>query len=262
MKLSSILNKHFASCGSTLAAKLPHSERHFSEFLVNSPVESEISLLSLNKSRGVYSCSVNILKVAKSFVSQPLMEIMNTSILEGTFPKKLKLAKVVPVFKSGEDIEPNNYRPISLLSIFNRIFERLMYKRVKSFFEINGLFYESQYGFREKDSTQHGLIDIVNRIQNNMDKGLFSCGVFIDLKKAFDTVDHDILLDKLYRYRIRGIIREWFSSYLKGRSQVTQIGEHVSTKELNPCGVPQRSVLGPLLFLIYILMIFINPRIN
>ena len=167
-----------------MAAKLPHSERHFSEFLVNSPVESEISLLSLNKSRGVYSCPVNILKVAKSFVSQPLMEIMNTSILEGTFPKKLKLAKVVPVFKSGEDIDPNNYRPISLLSIFNRIFERLMYKRLKSFFEINGLFYESQYGFREKDSTQHGLIDIVNRIQNNMDKGLFSCGVFIDLKKG------------------------------------------------------------------------------
>ena len=100
-----------------MAAKLPHSERHFSEFLVNSPVESEISLLSLNKSRGVYSCPVNILKVAKSFVSQPLMEIMNTSILEGTFPKKLKLAKVVPVFKSGEDIDPNNYRPIHPCSI-------------------------------------------------------------------------------------------------------------------------------------------------
>ena len=214
-------------------------------------MESEISLLSSNKSHGVYSCPVSILKVAKCFVSQPLMEIVNTSILEGTFPKKLKLAKVVPVFKSGEDTDPNNYRPISLLSTFNRIFERLMYKRLKSFFEINGLFYESQYGFREKHSTQYALIDIVNRIQNNMDKGLFSCGVFIDLKKAFDTVDHDSLLDKLYRYGIRGIILEWFSSYLKGRSQVTQIGEHVSTKELNSCGVPQGSVLGPLLFLIY-----------
>ena len=85
-----------------------------------------------------------------------------------------------------------------------------------------------------------------------MDKGMFSTGVFIDLKKAFDTVDHDILLDKLYRYGIRGIILDWFSSYLKGRSQVTQIGEHVSPKELNPCGVPQGSVLGPLLFLNYI----------
>ena len=92
------------------------------------------------------------------------MDIMNTSILEGTFPKKIKLAKVVPVFKSGEDTGPNNYRPISLLSIFNRIFERLMYKRLKSFLEINGLFLESQYGFREQHSTQH-VIDIINRIK-------------------------------------------------------------------------------------------------
>jgi len=127
-----------------------------------------------------------------------------------------------------------------------------MYKRLKSFFETNGLFYESQYGFREKHSTQHALTDIVNRTQNNMDKGMFSTGVFIDLKKAFDTVDHEILLDKLHRYGIREIMLEWFSSYLKGRSQVTQIDGHVSPKDLNPCGVPLGSVLGPLLFLIYI----------
>jgi len=109
---------------------------------------------------------------------------MNASILEGTFPSKLKLAKVVPVSKSDEDTDPNNYRPISLLSIFNRILEGLMYKHLKLFFEINGLFYESQYGFREKHSTQHALTDIVNRIQNNMDNGMFSTGVFIDLKKG------------------------------------------------------------------------------
>jgi len=110
-ELPSILNKHFASCGAALAAKLPYSERHFSEFLVNNPktfyfdpvtlggVESEISLLPSNKSHGVYSCPVSILKVGKCFISQPLMEIMNASILEGTFPSKLKLAKVVPVLK-------------------------------------------------------------------------------------------------------------------------------------------------------------------
>jgi len=180
------------------------------------------------------------------------MAIMNASILEGTFPIKLKLAQLVPVFKTGEDTDPNNCRPVLLLSRFNRILERLMYKRLKSFFEINGLFYESQYGFREQHSTQHALIDTVNRIQNNMDNGMFSTGVFIDLKKAFDTVDHEILLDNLYRYGIRGIMLEWFSSYLKGRSQVTQTDGHVSPKELNPCGVPQGSVLGPLLLLIYI----------
>ena len=137
-KFPSILNKHFyLSCYTT------QSERHlFSELLVNSPktfffdpvtpgeVESEISLLSSRKSHGVYFCPVGILKIAKCFVSQPLMEIMNTSILEGTFPKKLTLAKVVPVLKSGEDTDPNNYRPISLLSMFNRTFEKLMYKRL------------------------------------------------------------------------------------------------------------------------------------
>jgi len=149
-ELPSILNKHFASCGAVLATKLPHSECHFLEFLVNNPktfyfdpvtlgeVESEILLLPSNKSHGVYLCPVSILKVRKCFISQPLMEIMNASILEGTFPSKLKLAKVVPVFKSGEDTDPNNYRPISLLSIFNRILERLMYKCLKSFFEIDG----------------------------------------------------------------------------------------------------------------------------
>jgi len=151
------------------------------------------------------------------------VEAINLIVKSKFLPVEISLTKVVPVFKSGEDTDPNNYCPESLLSIFSRILERLMYKRLKSFFEMNGLFYESQYGFREKHSTQHALIDIVNRIRNNMDKGMFSTGVFIDLKKAVDTVDHEILLDKLYRYGIRGIILEWFSSYLKGRSQVTQI---------------------------------------
>ena len=125
------------------------------------------------------------------------MEITNNSILQGTFPGKLKLAKVVPVYKSDDATDPNNYRPISLLSIFNRIFEKLVYKRLKSFLEVNDVFYKSQYGFREKHSTQHAILDIVNKIQINMDKGMYSCGIFIDLKKAFDTVNHTLLLKQI-----------------------------------------------------------------
>lgn len=207
-KLPTILNQHFATCGSALAAKLPHSERHYSEYLrpsnhINSfffnpvtpdEIESEISLLPMGKSHGVYSCPTRILKIAKTVISTPLMEITNNSILQGTFPGKLKLAKVVPVYKSDDATDPNNYRPISLLSIFNRIFEKLVYKRLKSFLEVNDVFYESQYGFREKHSTQHAILDIVNKIQDNMDKGMYSCGIFIDLKKAFDTVNHTLLL--------------------------------------------------------------------
>ena len=127
-----------------------------------------------------------------------------------------------------------------------------MLNRLKLFLNIHNVLYESQYGFREHRSTDHAILDVVNKIQSYMDKGMFSCGVFIDLQKAFDTVDHAILLQKLFHYGVCGIVNDWFSSYLINTVQTTQIGSHVSEKQNTLCGVPQGSVLGPLLFLIHV----------
>ena len=158
-----------------------------------------------------------------------------------------------PPKKADDETDTSNYRPVSLLSNFNRIFENIMYDTMRDFIEKHSLLYSSQYVFfRQAHSTQHAILDMVETTQTNMDKKLFSCGVFIDLKKAFDTVNHTILLDKLNYYGFRGIVNQWFSSYLSNRTQTTEIGSHISSKLNINCGVPQGSVLSPLLFLLYI----------
>ena len=120
------------------------------------------------------------------------------------------------------------------------------------FLDQNEILFRSQFGFRDKYSTQHATLDIVNTVQSNMDKKLYTCGIFIDLKKAFDTVNHSVLLRKLYHYGIRDVVNGRFSSYLSGRVQTTEVEMTVSAKATTPCGVPQGSVLGSLLFLTYI----------
>ncbi len=178
--------------------------------------------------------------------------IYNSSILTGQYIEKLKISKTIPIFKKGSKLLTSNYRPISLLSNLNKIMEKLIFNRLYEFLETFNCLYNLQFGFRSKHSTTHALINITENIRSALDSKKIVCGIFVDLQKAFDTVNHDILLKKLNYYGIRGCMNDWFKSYLQNRKQIVSINGYESDINTIKHGVPQGSVLGPLLFLLYI----------
>ena len=259
-------NNYFSSIASKLQASIHSQDQDFHRFLHN---KSEHSLFITpttkyevldtitgninNKASGPNSIPNNILLLVKDIIANPLADIFNLSVSTGIYIDKLKISKIIPIFKEkGDKCFTKNYRPISLLSNINKIFEKIIHKRLYEFMEKQGFIYENQFGFRKHHSTTHALIDLTKDIRQAVDNNFYSCGVFIDLQKAFDTVDHDILLKKLDHYGIRGIANDWFRSYLKNRKQYVHISGFNSELENVNFGVPQGSVLGPLLFLIYI----------
>ena len=184
-------------------------------------------------------------------IIEPLTHLINWSLRSGVFPSELKLAKVVPIFKAGDTSAINNYRPISVLSFFSKVFEKIVYNHVLDFIDDNNVLYDYQYGFRHSHSTQQAIITLVDRITKSLDKGHIAITILLDLKKAFDTVDHRILLRKLYAYGIRDALLKWFESYLTGRTQYVAFNGRNSDIHYVKCGVPQGSILGPLLFILY-----------
>ena len=173
-------------------------------------------------------------------------------MLDGIFPDNLKIAKIIPVFKAGDSYSVTNYRPISILTIFSKIFEKVISSRLENYLEKNNILHENQFGFRRKMSTCTALLQLVDKISTSIDKRKTTIGVFIDLAKAFDTVDHQILKKKLQFYGIRGIALDLFQNYLSLRKQYVEIDNISSSTTYVKCGVPQGSILGPILFLIYI----------
>ena len=168
----------------------------------------------------------------------------------GIFPDALKIAKVVPIYKNGDVKCVSNYRPISVLPTLSKITEKIVYNRLNKYLTDNSILHANLFGFREKLSTSMALLELVDKLSEAADKKLVSIGVFIDLAKAFDTVDHTILLRKLEHYGVRGVPLSWFRSYLTNRRQYVMIGQSESNCDLITCGVPQGSILGPLLFLL------------
>ena len=195
---------------------------------------------------------MKLIKGASASLAKPLSLIINQSLSTGIFPDKLKIAKVVPIYKKDDSTLIDNYRPISLLPVMSKIFEKVVYGQIYDYLISNLLLYKSQHGFQKLHSTETATLEFLDRIYNNLDAGETPISVFLDLSKAFDTLDHSILLKKLDYYGIRGIPLKWFQSYLSGRTQFVDYDGICSTALPITTGVPQGSILGPLLFLIYI----------
>lgn len=259
------LNKHFCTVGSNLASTII-SDRNVLKFntlrridttMYLHPTTSEEVLLLINKldcskSPGPDNITAAALKKHKLAFSCILRDIFNEIILTGRYPDQLKSARVVPIFKSGDPMDVNNYRPISVLSVLNKIIEQLIASRIKSFLNSLELLYKNQYGFRRGSSTRTATSELLDDIYQDLDGKRFTGSLFLDLKKAFDVINHGLLLQKLERYGIRGAALSLLRSYLSNRMQFVNSNGINGDSAIIDTGVPQGSVLGPLLFIIFI----------
>jgi len=276
IEIANCFNNYFSTIGSTLASKI-NSSTDF-EAYINNPkniqffmrhsnsieIKEIIGSLKNTNSVGIDNIPMKLLKVNSDLFSLVLSRLINISISDSCFPSVFKVAKIIPLHKKGSKTETSNYRPIAILSNVSKVFEKFIYIRLSEYFQINNIIYEHQFGFRKFHNTTHAILSVNDLICKSICNKDYLLGIFLDLSKAFDTVNNEILCKKLVFYGIKNKELLLIKSFLSNRVQITFTNECFSEPLGIEIGVPQGSILSPLLFLIYVndIQYFVTKNIS